>query len=90
MGAINTCHMLSFLHIAREAGFLVTAYRDEAVGEMTKREDGERWVSKETLHPQIDGEGRPPAPAEREEMHHKCPPHLLHRQLGEDGDRGGG
>ena len=41
VGAINTCHMLSFLHIAREAGFVVTRYRDEAVGVMTKRDDGQ-------------------------------------------------
>ena len=70
MGAINTCHMLSFLHVAREAGFVVDRYRDEAVGVMTKREDGEMWVSKVTLHPQISYEGRQPTPAERDEMHH--------------------
>ena len=34
VGAINTCHMLSFLHVAREAGFVVTRYRDAAVGVM--------------------------------------------------------
>ena len=72
VGAINTCHMLSFLHIAREAGFLITRYRDEAVGEMTRREDGEMWVSKVTLHPEITWVGRQPTPAERDEMHHKA------------------
>jgi organic hydroperoxide reductase OsmC/OhrA len=72
VGAINTCHMLSFLHIAREAGFLVTRYRDEAVGEMTKRADGEMWVSKVTLRPQVTYEGRTPTPAEREVMHEKA------------------
>jgi organic hydroperoxide reductase OsmC/OhrA len=72
VGAINTCHMLSFLHIAREAGFVVTAYRDEAVGEMTKREDGEMWVSKVTLHPEIAYEDRQPTAAERETMHAKA------------------
>src|SRR5476651_262092 len=48
VGAINTCHMLSFLHIAREAGFVVTHYRDEAVGIMEKNAEGELWVSKVT------------------------------------------
>ena len=70
VGAINTCHMLSFLHIAREAGFVVTRYRDEAVGEMTRRDDGEMWVSKVTLRPEVTYEGRQPTPAERDEMHH--------------------
>jgi organic hydroperoxide reductase OsmC/OhrA len=72
VGAINTCHMLSFLHIAREAGFVVTAYRDAAVGEMTRREDGEMWVSKVTLHPQVTYAGRQPTPAEREALHEKA------------------
>jgi organic hydroperoxide reductase OsmC/OhrA len=70
VGAINTCHMLSFLHIAREAGFLVTHYRDEAVGVMSKRDDGEMWVSQVTLHPQITYQGRQPTQAERDQMHH--------------------
>jgi organic hydroperoxide reductase OsmC/OhrA len=72
VGAINTCHMLSFLHVAREAGFTVTRYRDEAEGVMTKRDDGEMWVSKVTLHPQITYEGRQPTPAERDHLHHRA------------------
>ena len=70
VGAIVTCHMLSFLHIAREAGFLITRYRDEAVGVMEKNAEGETWVSKVTLHPDVTYEGRAPTPAERDEMHH--------------------
>jgi organic hydroperoxide reductase OsmC/OhrA len=70
VGAINTCHMLSFLHIARQAGFLVTRYRDEAVGEMTKRDDGEMWVSKVTLHPEITYLGRQPTREQSDHMHH--------------------
>jgi organic hydroperoxide reductase OsmC/OhrA len=70
VGAIVTCHMLSFLHVAREAGFLVERYRDAAMGEMTKREDGEMWVSKVTLHPDIAYAGRQPTATERDHMHH--------------------
>jgi organic hydroperoxide reductase OsmC/OhrA len=70
VGAINTCHMLSFLHIAREAGFTVTRYRDAAEGVMTQREDGEMWVSRVTLRPEVTYEGRQPTPAERDQMHH--------------------
>jgi organic hydroperoxide reductase OsmC/OhrA len=72
VGAIVTCHMLSFLHIAREAGFLVARYRDQAVGVMTKRDDGEMWVSKVTLYPEITYVGRQPTPAERDAAHHKA------------------
>ena len=84
--------MLSFLHVAREAGFVVTAYRDEAEGVMEKNDAGQLWLSHaSTLHPQITlprrpadpgRAGRPPPP--------RRPRDLLHRQFGQDGDRGGG
>jgi organic hydroperoxide reductase OsmC/OhrA len=72
VGAIAQCHMLSFLHAAREAGFVVARYRDEAVGEMAKRDDGEMWVSRVTLHPQITYDGRRPTAPEREAMHERA------------------
>ena len=72
VGAINTCHMLSFLHVAREAGFVVTRYRDAAVGVMEKREDGEMWVSRVTLRPEIAYDGRRPSEAEAHDMHHRA------------------
>jgi len=72
VGAINTCHLLTFLHIAREAGFVVTSYRDEAEGVMTKRDDGEMWVSRVVLRPEITYEGRRPTPAEAHDLHEKA------------------
>lgn len=72
VAAINTCHMLSFLHIVREAGFVVTHYRDEAVGVMTRNDAGEMWVSQVTLRPEITYEGRQPTAAERHAMHEKA------------------
>jgi len=70
VGAINTCHMLSFLHVAREAGFTVTRYRDETVGVMEKNADGRLWVSKVTLHPEIVYSGAQPTAEQRDHMHH--------------------
>ncbi|HEY3949703.1 OsmC family protein [Phenylobacterium sp.] len=72
VGAINTCHMLSFLHVAREAGFVVTRYRDAAVGLMTKRDDGEMWVSKVTLKPEIAYQGARPSEAQAHDLHHRA------------------
>ena len=34
VAALSNCHMLSFLHVARLAGFTVAAYRDHAEGVM--------------------------------------------------------
>jgi organic hydroperoxide reductase OsmC/OhrA len=70
VAAINTCHMLSYLHAAREAGFIVAHYRDEAEGVMEKNAAGQLWVSKVTLHPEITFLGAQPTPSERDQMHH--------------------
>jgi len=72
VGAINTCHMLSFLHVAREAGFIVTRYRDAAVGIMEKNAAGELWVSKVTLRPEITYGGPRPGAHQSEHLHHKA------------------
>lgn len=70
VASINTCHMLSFLHIAREAGFRITRYRDEAVGVMEKNRVGDLWVSKVTLHPEIAYAGARPDAEQSQQMHH--------------------
>jgi organic hydroperoxide reductase OsmC/OhrA len=76
VGSIAQCHMLTFLHVAREDLYVVRSYRDEAIGEMTKRDDGEMWVSRVVLHPDIGWEGREPSAAElavmHERAHHMC------------------
>jgi organic hydroperoxide reductase OsmC/OhrA len=70
VGSIATCHMLSFLHVAREAGFVVTHYRDAAEGVMDKNPAGALWVSKVTLHPEITYQGARPTPEQRDHLHH--------------------
>jgi len=72
VGAASACHMLSFLHIAREAGFVVTRYRDAAEGVMEKI-DGERMaITRVTLRPEITYDGRQPTEAERTRLHHEA------------------
>jgi organic hydroperoxide reductase OsmC/OhrA len=70
VGSIAACHMLSFLHEARLAGFVVTHYRDEAVGLMEKNAQGRPAVTRVTLRPQIDYSGGRPTDAERDHLHH--------------------
>src|SRR5215204_1603100 len=53
VGSISACHMLTFLHVARNAGFVVTRYRDEAVGVMEKTPQDRVAVTRATLQPQI-------------------------------------
>ena len=72
VASISSCHMLSFLYVAAKAGFAVTAYRDEAVGVMTKNERGVAWVSRVTLAPRIAYGEREPTPDELAHLHHEA------------------
>jgi organic hydroperoxide reductase OsmC/OhrA len=65
--------MLTFLHVARLAGFHVDRYDDEAVGDMAKNERGIPWIATVTLNPKVTyaGDKRPSA-AEEAELHHKA------------------
>src|SRR5688572_191323 len=40
VASVSSCHMLWFLHMARNAGLDVAAYRDEARGSMGKDDRG--------------------------------------------------
>jgi organic hydroperoxide reductase OsmC/OhrA len=54
VAALSSCHMLWFLSIAARRGFVVDAYRDEAVGRMEKNEEGRLAITRVTLHPRIE------------------------------------
>ena len=70
VASLSTCHMLTFLHKAREAGFVVASYRDEAEGLMEKIAEGRLAVTRVTLRPRIAYVGRAPTAAERAHLHH--------------------
>lgn len=70
VAALSSCHMLSFLHVARDAGHVVTAYRDEAEGLMEKGADGCWSITRVTLRPAIAYAGEPPDHAAAEALHH--------------------
>ena len=73
VAAVASCHMLTFLFLAAKAGYEIDAYRDEAVGVMTKNERVVPWVSLITLRPAISyGGDKRPAAAEEVELHHRA------------------
>ena len=72
VASLCTCHMLTFLHVARLKGFVVKGYRDAAVGVMEKNAEGRMAVTRVTLRPEITYEGRRPSDAERDHMHHEA------------------
>jgi len=72
VGSLSACHMLTFLHMARLGGFVITRYRDAAVGVMEKDAEGRMAVTRVTLRPEITYEGRRPTEAERDHLHHQA------------------
>jgi organic hydroperoxide reductase OsmC/OhrA len=72
VAALSNCHMLSFLHVARLAGFTVAAYRDHAEGVMEEIAPGRRAVTKVALHPQIEWIGEAPEKAGLDHLHHEA------------------
>ena len=76
VASVSSCHMLWFLHLARDAGFDVAAYRDEALGRMGKDERGRMAVTRIVLRPEIDFVGPAPDAAAlarlHDEAHERC------------------
>ncbi len=72
VAALSSCHMLWFLHLACNAGFVVERYRDEAVGIMAKNAEGRVAITKVALKPSVAFSGRQPTCAEFEKLHHEA------------------
>jgi organic hydroperoxide reductase OsmC/OhrA len=72
VAALSNCHMLTFLHKARLAGFVVTAYRDNASGVMEEVAPGKMAVTKVTLSPKIEWQGDAPDAAALAQLHHEA------------------
>lgn len=70
VAALSSCHMLSFLHVARLAGFSACAYRDRAEGTLAEIAPGRRAVTRVVLHPAIDWTGEAPNAKELAGLHH--------------------
>jgi organic hydroperoxide reductase OsmC/OhrA len=72
VASASSCHMLWFLHVARDAGFDVAHYRDEASGRMGKDERGRMAVTRIVLRPRIEFTGEAPDADKLAELHHEA------------------
>jgi organic hydroperoxide reductase OsmC/OhrA len=72
VAALSDCHMLSFLHVARVAGFTVAAYRDHAEGVMEDIAPGKQAITEVVLHPRIEWIGEAPEKAKLDHLHHEA------------------
>ena len=53
VASLSSCHMLWYLHLASEAGVVVTAYEDSAEGLMAEGVDGAGRFTQVTLRPRV-------------------------------------
>ncbi len=51
VASLSACHQLWYLHLCAEAGIVVQAYRDDAVGVMVEQSDGAGQFESVTLRP---------------------------------------
>lgn len=70
VAAIASCHMLWFLSIAAERGWIVDAYEDEAAGTMGRIAPGRQAITDVVLRPRIAFSGDTvPSDAQVDELH---------------------
>jgi organic hydroperoxide reductase OsmC/OhrA len=71
VAATASCHMLWFLHLARDAGLDVSSYRDEAFGRLGNL-DGRIAITRIVLRPRIAFEGDAPDAETLARLHHEA------------------
>lgn len=73
VASLASCHMLFFLSLAANRGFVVDSYTDAALGYTERNEKGRTAITRVTLEPKVTfSEGKVPTADELEKLHHKA------------------
>jgi organic hydroperoxide reductase OsmC/OhrA len=72
VAALSSCHLLTFLDLARRAGIVINSYEDDAIGAMERIAPQRMAITKVTLRPKIVFEGATPDKAKLDELHHQA------------------
>ena len=73
VAALSSCHLLTFLAIASNSGFVVDQYEDDPVGHLEKNASGKLAVTRVILRPRIVfGGAKQPSAQELEKLHDKA------------------
>jgi organic hydroperoxide reductase OsmC/OhrA len=73
VAALASCHMLTFLALAANRGFVVERYEDAAVGHLEKNAAGKLAITRVELHPSINyGGAKQPTAEDLEWLHEKA------------------
>jgi organic hydroperoxide reductase OsmC/OhrA len=73
VASLSSCHMLTFLALAANKGFVVEGYEDSAVGHLEKNAAGKMAITRVELHPKIAfGGAKQPTAADLDWLHDKA------------------
>jgi organic hydroperoxide reductase OsmC/OhrA len=73
VAALSSCHMLTFLALAANKGFVLETYEDAAVGHLEKNAPGKMAITRVELHPKIAfGGPKQPTAADLDWLHDKA------------------
>jgi len=73
VASLSSCHLLWFLDIACQSGFVVDSYRDKATGLLARNSEGKLAMTVVTLHPEVTFAGEQlPSWEEIDAMHHQA------------------
>lgn len=53
LASLSSCHMLWYLHLCADAGVVVTAYEDQAIGTLSLDENGSGQFTEVVLTPEV-------------------------------------
>ena len=71
VASLSSCHMLFFLYLAAQKGFIVDSYEDDAIGTMAKNDQDKLAMTEVRLRPRTIFSGdNIPNRAQLEELHH--------------------
>ena len=73
LSALSSCHMLTFLAVAANRGYVVDSYVDDAVAVLAKNADGKMAVIEATLSPKVVfAADRQPSAEDYAKMHERA------------------
>ncbi len=72
VAALSSCHMLFFLDLACQSGFIVDGYSDAAEGKMARVAAGRYAITHVWLHPKVTYCGKPPTAQQEADLHHRA------------------
>jgi organic hydroperoxide reductase OsmC/OhrA len=71
VASVSSCHMLWFLSLAAQRGYLIDSYRDAAEALLARFPDGREGITEVVLHPEVVVSGaKLPDDAAMDALHH--------------------